>query len=177
MKNLFENLIKESITGRVIINDNYYNVGFNTNIISDGEVRSFRGEENLDFLFPTLQINDYDTFMYYLCDYVLKAKNFYAEEIGIKYNDFSDRDINLLLMTLVWSNATSYDFNNPIKYLQRRINFLDERALEDISNVGQTDSIDAFDDSVIEYKVEKAPLLLETPYLLKVNLCSDDNSY
>ena len=129
MKDLFNDLIGEALSGRVEINGGYYNVGFNTNIVHDGKVYSFREKDNLDYLFPTLQINDYTTFMYCLCEYVDKAREFYRDEINTDYNSYSDSDISKLLMALIWSNATSYDFNNPVEYLRRRISFLDNRSL------------------------------------------------
>lgn len=155
MRELFEELIKEVATGRVEFNGGYYNVGFNTNIMKDGEVLSIYGEENSKYLVPTLQINNYNTFMYYLYEYLLKAEDFYEEEIGTNYNAFSDKDISKLLMSLVWANATSCDFNNPVEYLQRRINLLDDISLRGIPNTILSERIDAFDDSSIEYSIKK----------------------
>lgn len=177
MKDLFNDLIGEALIGRVEINGGYYNVGFNTNIVHDGKVYSFREKDNLDYLFPTLQINDYTTFMYCLCEYVDKAREFYRDEINTDYNSFSDSDISKLLMALIWSNATSYDFNNPVEYLRRRISFLDNRSLGGIPNVMLTDEMPVFDDSVIEVSIKKAPLLLEAPYILESRLKKDDDIY
>lgn len=166
---VLEELIAEAINGRISINEDYYNIGFNTNIIKDNQIITF-SKDNSDLLFPTLQINDFNLFTYYLFDYVNKAKSFYQDELKMKYSFYSDKEIVKLLMSLVWANATSYDFNNPIEYLRKRIKFLDDDCLLDYFNSINTKEITTFDNSVIEYKISKSPLILEAPYILETRL-------
>lgn len=77
-------------------------------------------------------------------------------------------------MSLIWSNATTTDFNNPIEYLKRRINFLKDRRMDDYFEKRATDRIMMFDDSLLSYNVRKSPLILEAPYVLEARLESDD---
>ena len=77
-------------------------------------------------------------------------------------------------MSLIWLNATTTDFNNPIEYLKRRINFLNDRRMNDYFEKKSTDGILLFSDSLLLYNVRKSPLILEAPYVLEARLESDD---
>lgn len=164
MNDLVQELIKEAVSGRIIINDCYYNIGFDTVINNQRTSNGY----NKDLLFPTLIINNYDEFLYKMTLYLEKAKKFYYDELVTKYSDYSERDISKLLISLIWSNATSVDFSNPLEFLDRRISFLDSENYSNYSGV--IEDISIFDNTIMEYSVNKSTLKSEAPYCLKVSL-------
>ena len=174
MEDLLKDLITEAIDGKIKIKERCYNIGFNTNIVNDNQVHSFKGDDKNYLLFPTLQINNLNIFTSYLCEYIEQAKLFYKDEIDTTYGDYSEAEVSKLLMSLIWSNATTTDFNNPIEYLKRRINFLNDRRMNDYFEKKSTDGILLFSDSLLLYNVRKSPLILEAPYVLEARLESDD---
>ena len=62
MKEALIDLFKEVKDGRMKVGENYYNIGFNTNIIIDGKQYKFSSSDSSKFLFPTLQINNLEMF-------------------------------------------------------------------------------------------------------------------
>ena len=172
MKEALIDLFKEVKDGRIKVHDNYYNIGFNTNIVIDGKQYKFSSSNNTStsFLLPTLQINNLEEFSNVFFEYVYKAKAFYKEQLDSKYGDFSDYEVSKFLMGLVWANATSTDFNNPVDFLRKRISFFDKELIND-SEI-KTDSISIFDDSILESSIEKNKVYLEAPYVLQGRIVS-----
>lgn len=124
----YNNIIKEASMGRV--NCLFiYNIVFNTYLVEDN--KHIESTVNVDNLFiPTLVIENKEKFNNLLLEYVIKAKSFYNLE---KYeNELREQNqeelikdricIEKILMTLLWSNATVEDFEDPINFLKKRIN-------------------------------------------------------
>ena len=134
-----------------------YNMPFNTNI----EGKMIKAKVKNELFVPTLIIKNQIEFDTLLTEYIEKSMEFYAED---------ELDIKAML-TLLWANATSEDFQNPIAYLKKRIAFLeDKRLIEAISNLELIES-ETLNGS-IKVLLEKCRVSNETPYRIKIILKS-----
>ena len=93
---------------------------------------------NDDGIVPVINITNRELFNSLLISYVNKARNYYDLS---KYEKSIDEDkeynINKMIMTLLWSNATYEDFNDPISFLRKQIDFLDNDLFSEFVN-GET---------------------------------------
>jgi len=172
----YNEIIDEAKNGRV---DCYfmYNTIFNTQIPSLG-IDLISDSNNNNLLIPTLKIDDVETFNNLLIEYAKKSYEFYLDELMdmFSFNEIDQNEKEKLkyktLMTLLWSNATIEDFNNPINFLKKRISFIDDKRLLDYDNFSFfSESMN----SEIEVNVSKSKLVNETPYSLSIKL-KDINS-
>ena len=127
-----------------------------------------------------LLINDFEKFNEYLIIYVnkmlkhLEAYDQFKKIDYVYYNGDIDLQIKFVLATL-FNNATNYDFANPIEYLIKRTNFLDDE-LKDKLNIW-AESKDKFFDNNIKYKVSVTNPVLETFYKFKQVIYEDNEEY
>lgn len=82
-------------------------------------------------LVPTLIIKDKQEFNYLLEKYVKMALMFYDNECfveEVRCSNYFDNEQGIskekVIMTLLWSNASYEDFNDPCTFLKKRIFFL-----------------------------------------------------
>lgn len=168
----YNDIVPEAATGKVDCYINY-NLIFNTKIPEMG-IDIVSNYDNSDLLVPTLFIKNKQEFEDLLLLYVERALVFYddsnfIEEIlsgEAKGNGISKEKV---IMTLLWSNATIDDFNNPCSYLKRRISFFELGDLERYERsqiVGYSEILDAgIGCYICENKIES-----ETPYSLQIYL-------
>mgnify|MGYP003290069151 CR=1 FL=1 len=165
----YKEIVPEAATGHIECLF-IYNMPFNTNI--EGKMIKSKKKKHLSIptltikkkhlFIPTLMIKNKIEFDYLLTEYVEKI---------MKFHDTSGLDEKTIL-TLLWSNATSEDFQDPINYLKKRIAFIDDQNLSEvISNFNLVES--EILKSVIEVKLEKSEVFNETPYRIKITLKSD----
>lgn len=179
----YNNVIYEASTGRV--NCLFmFNILFHTNIVEDNILVSQNNSIN-NLMIPTLIIKDKRKFNMVLTKYIECAKSFYDlsifEEEFLSNKDIISKDISIekVLMTLVWSNATVEDFENPISFLMRRIDYLNNKALDSYleeKNIGCSEILK----SKITAKLKKESVYNETPYSLQIKLIdinNEDNYY
>ena len=128
LKIFYENIVPEAQNGK--INCWFtYNMPFSTFIMENNKLYECKIMSD-DLYIPTLMINDKEVFDMLLCEYVDLAINFYDD------SNFNDEILNCeldygkgiskekVIMTLLFANATADDYNNPINFLSKRINFL-----------------------------------------------------
>lgn len=87
----------------------------------------------------------------------------------IYYNGNKKFMIDFIISNL-WNNVTDTDLNNPIEYLQTRINFLDDPLYDSESKIVYLEDIDFLENSSVEYQVCLNNPILETPYSFKINI-------
>ena len=173
-------LIKEASVGRVDCYF-YFNIRFDTRIIEDNI--HIIGNNNDNSLVPTLIIKDKNKFNSLLVKYVELALDFYDEFIyydEIRNSNYWDNELGIsrekMIMTLLWSNATIEDFNDPCEFLRKRIKFFKlgnlNRYLDEV-NIGYSKVL-GYDVSI---NIVKNGLENETPYSLKVFLLKPDSGY
>ena len=166
VKVFYDEIIKEAITGRINISkksDNYipYNIIFNTNIVEDN-IYLKSNLENDNLLIPTLIIKNKKLFNELLEIYLKLALKFYDD---INYEP--DENKIKKILTLLWSNASIDDFNEPIIFLRKRISFFkNELDLYNEEKKFKSDILNGY----IGVKNIKCKLLNETPYCFKITL-------
>ncbi len=79
-------------------------------------------------------------------------------------------------MTLLWSNATYEDFNNPINFLMKQIDFLDNdifNNFNDKETIGYSEILE----SEIQAQNNKENIMNETPYSIQISLTDGKETY
>lgn len=152
----YNEIIKEAAKGRVDCFF-YRNVLFNTNIENN-----LIEESNYNItLKPTLMIKNKKKFDEKLLNYVLTASSFYK-----KYEpDMEEKDYLKEIMTVIWSNATVEDFNNPDIFLEKRTKMIKDNCFDcENKKIGQIFNLD------ILMSRKKESILKETPYILEFKI-------
>lgn len=167
----YKHIIREAQTGRIDCLD-YYNIAFETDIM--GKKYSYLGDSD-ELIIPTLRINDKEEFDRLLNEYVMVAKEFYGIDSfsdDVKMinwqSDESGRWIEKTIMTLLWANATIEDFNDPVNFLKRRIEFMREDYC-DSQVLGYSLVMEAW----VEIEIAKDKITNEGPYQFIVRLRND----
>ena len=120
VKEIFNEFKEEAKEGTVRIGDAAYNIRFNTVI----------GEEPIDDNYKNLIIKDMDLFQIKLSEYI---------DLGLDNNkeldalDNEDYKVKILLSSLI-ANAEDKDYEDPISYLDEKINNLKENTLTNEEN-------------------------------------------
>ncbi len=152
----YNEVIKEAREGKV---EAYftYNILFNTLI--DDKLINIENDINGRLLIPTLKIKNKKAFDELLTEYTLEAYKFYKSS---KYEELDEHDYIKTILTLLWSNATSEDFENPLSFLKKRISFLNNNINEE-KNI--TSSLGNINVSIKKDRVEQ-----ETPFYLNITI-------
>lgn len=158
--NIFYNeIIKEASNGKVDCGF-IYNTLFNTNIQNSIYYNS--KIDNTNLFIPTLYIKDKSKFDKVFLDYISKARDFYKNDYDNLYDN--EKDYIKAIMTLLWSNATVDDFNNPIKYIHDRNKFF-ENNFNNKNLIIENSSL-----GLIEIKINKQHIYDETPYCISISI-------
>jgi len=171
----YNHIVKEAATGR-INNGFFHNILFETYIEETNEkVCCSRVYEGV--LVPTLTIKDKEQFDKLLLRYVELCLDFYDDsyyhlEVIDDESEFEKYGIckEKVIMSLLWSNATYEDFNDPISFLKKRIAFLE-------SNIGETSHKFDFSPTLngnINLSIKKDILTNETPYKIVESITNED---
>lgn len=171
----YNHVIQEAATGRVVC-DLFYNVLFETYFSeSDKRIECTRKFEGV--IIPVLTIKDKALFDKLLVQYVKLCKKFddvsyyqlddLTKEEKEKYRICEEK----MILTLLWSNATFEDFQDPINFLHKRIAFLEN----DLTSNRMVTDYSQMLSSYIKIKIEKDNQ--ETPYVMAIKLVSDDNDH
>lgn len=151
---IFYNEVLEEISNGKVNCGFLYNTIFNT--FTEDKCYFAKNDSN-NLYIPTLIIKDKNTFNNALNQYVKLAYNFY----DINYYD-NEKEYIKAILTLVWSNATIEDFSNPIQFLEKRIDFLNNNIDNDYLNktfIGTSENL-----GDIEFFIKKETICEETPY-------------
>lgn len=130
LKIFYECIVPEAMKGTVDVYVNYM-VAFSTRLVEYNRIYKCTNN-NSEVLVPTLIIKDKKKFDKLLIEYVEKALKYYDDNNYLdevkKYDNKNNPKMicreKYILMQL-FSNATYEDFNNPVEFLKKRINFLD----------------------------------------------------
>lgn len=162
---IFYEIIKEASLGCI---EGYYkfNICFATYIRETSEF--FKANiKNKNYLVPILIINDLDKFNSLLDDYLNKAYEFYMDDEYLKTikDTYYKKKV---LLSLLWSNATIHDFNNPEDYIKRRIDFFSNTFIGEVS-FGYSSVLK----SNLKCVFLKNDILTETPISIYIQTDSD----
>lgn len=172
----YNEIIPEAKDG-VIKNYFTYNVIFNTYLKE--EDRLIQGEEKSNgVITPLLIINNKRLFDKLLEEYVNVAMEFYRDSMYLT-NILSDSkllkeeiDIRKNILAMLWSNATFEDFERPIDFLKRRIDFFNSEIECKKTNYGY---IDLFNGE-LEIEITKDEIYNETPYQMLIRLIDEEGN-
>lgn len=167
-------IVREASTGRVSCFLDY-SVLFNTYIV-DAYEKHTCDVEIPHTLIPTLIIKNRERFNELLIRYVELCLSFYNEDNYL--TEILDREEydehrtcpEKLIMTLLWSNATYEDFENPEEYLKKRIAFLESSVRETSLETDYSE----FLSGKINLNIMKDNIHNETPYKMVIEMENDE---
>lgn len=166
IREIFFELIKETKNGRVLLADEEYYVGFNTNI--NDEIIEYNEFNNIE-----LFITDLELFMNKIQEYILLEIE--LKRKSIKYIDNSKDYIKSLIMYL-FVNATTEDFRHPINYIEKYIDYLKDNTLESYNEGMKYDLGGLFLDNQLYIKNSQQSIMMETPYKIELSIINKDNT-
>lgn len=164
LNTFYEEIIPNaSKTGIILIDGIKYHIHFNTQI-HDQEIHITNNT------IPLLTINNVNNFNDKLIEYLEKSMMFFADSkfdsVKERVCGFKKDDQIKYLLTILFANCTEEDFRNPIQYLQRQIDFIDNNSLyEKYGMYTEVANIPEFDNSSIEVLSTSQEPTLETPYV------------
>lgn len=169
--NEFYNKILIEATGGVIDIDGFkFNIEFQTKINDESKYLN----ENV---FETLEIKNKETFDKLLILYTKKMYEFIInsnfKNIDYVYYEGNKTYIIDFILSSVWNNVTNDNMQNPVEYLQDRINFIDNSLCSLDDNYTLIKNADVLQNSDISFSIEKNNLILETPYSFCPNIVRD----
>lgn len=168
MEEIFNNIVNECANGSV---DCYfsYNIIFSTYFLEDNKyIKSSGLCDNL--VIPTLVIKNKEKFYELLKNYLIIAKEHYSEaDFPSEIRD-NDKLVEKTILTLLWSNATLYDFENPEQFLEKRISFFKKL---DIKNDFYSEILNAN----VTLTIKKTKIYSETQYFLETTISNDEDLY
>ena len=167
MIDIFYEIINESKTGNVIIDNEKWPISFNT-IIDNKEYKE--NDNNI-----TLIIKNKETFFKLLKEYVnlelqsnRKIPKFYSEENKNKIK---------WIISYLFVNATTEEFINPIKLLERKISFLENKTFTFLNTELEIDINNLIENSKLIIKNESSPISMETPNRLLLSIKDNNKEF
>lgn len=166
MREIFYELLEEAKDGRVMIDGGDLPIGFNSIIYRDGKEISKFNDDNMS----TLVIKNEELFFRTLEEYV-KVELDKKRKIMKIYDDV-DRNTVKLIMAYLFVNATTEDFLNPVYYIKRTIEFLNDETFLDFNsnvNISHNNSISIVNNS--------QSVLMETPNRMDFSFTDGNSVY
>lgn len=167
MKEQIINFLKEAGSGKIIVDNDEWNIGFNSIINNQDKKINFYNEKNNS----TLIIKDINEFINNIELYIneelkkiRKMPKFIEEESKIKW-----------ILLYLFSNATTEDFLNINEYIKRRIEFLRDKTFDYLEKPLELELSDNFFESTLIIKKEINPISMETPYKISLTLKDKNN--
>lgn len=171
----YNHIIHEASNGRIDCL-NYYNIIFSTKIIEENKEYVAKYEHD-DIIIPTLIIKDKRKFDELLIEYVNKAMTFYDNnnfdsELDNYTYDNNEKRIckEKVILSLLFANATTEDFNDPCNFLRKRIDFIDN-DIRNNDDLGYSDILKGN----VSIKIKDDLIYNETPYQMIIKVTSSDN--
>lgn len=164
IQEIFEELIKEAKDGKVLIDGEEWPIGFNTTILnSEGEI-TYQNDRNLS----TLLIKNKEEFFRILEEYVYMEISYKRKIPGF----VTDKEKNNIkwIMSYLFINATTEDFLNPVFYIQRRMQFLQDTTFSYLNDGVELNIGHHFLHSLLEISNHSHSIAMETPYKIDMSL-------
>ncbi|MBR3210773.1 MAG: hypothetical protein IKF71_02415 [Bacilli bacterium] len=162
MREIFYELIEEAAKGKVMLFNHEWPIGFNTKITEDGEDKVFlNNERNLSVLY----IKDEERFFDKLEEYLKKEIKANRKMPG----EVEEKERLKYLMAYLFVYATTEDFINPVSYIQKRIDFLEDHTFDELEEKISI-SLEPRIKANIEIMQETNPISMETPKKMVIRL-------
>lgn len=169
MTSIFYEIINEANIGRVVIDGDIFNIAFNT-IIYNKNKQIFNNVVNDNY--PTLLIKEESTFLYKLALYVNLVVN-KNRKLPSFCSDVQKNRIKIII-AYIFASATTEDFINPIKLLDRNIAFLCDDTFECLNEPVCIKSIETFYNSSLRIQNTHQSIYMETPNRIDIALMNYD---
>jgi hypothetical protein len=170
IREIFQELIKEASTGKVIIDNEEWPIAFNTKIFTGNEVKcNYENEKNN----ACLIIKNEESFYNLLEKYINEELKYNRKTCRI-YSDVEKNKIKWI-MSYLFVNSTTEDFLEPNRLLERRIDFLHDQTFNILDEELEIEnSIKSLKDSKLIIKKETCPVSMETPYKIDIKIKSPE---
>lgn len=173
LKIFYDEIVKEAKTGTI---DCFfiYNILFETIINHEGNVEEIKRDDRV--IVPVLNISNPVEFNKLLIEYVNIALEFYQDSnyLNEVISTSLTNNINIprekVILALLWSNATIDDFQNPLDFLRKRIEF--------IKNYQEIEHFSSYNEDLqgtIKIEIVKDELYNETPSQMIITAINSDN--
>ena len=169
MDRLFLEIMREASFGNVVIDGDSFAIAFNSVIFEHEGVETFSNFQDNNF--PTLIIKDKKLFLSKLSEYMSLALH-KVKNIPTFVND-PNRNRLKILMAFLFSNATTEDFSDPIKLIERHISFLTDSTFAHLNTSVILPLDGSFDNSSIEIMNVDQSVLMETPKKMSIALVKE----
>lgn len=171
MRKILIDVLKDVANGCIIIDNDEFNIGFNTVIYDNNKVVL---NTTINEQLPTLIIKDFDLFVKKMNDYVLTFQNKRTKLPTI----VQDKDNGLLkfIIAYLFANASTLDFTNPIPFIDRNINFLLDDNLDALKDGISIGPLSNFQNSYLYIKLDEQSPFMETPYKIDISLIKKENN-
>lgn len=161
LNEFYNKILIEAKNGAINIDGWKFNIEFQTKLNDESKYLN----ENV---FETLEIKNKEMFDKLLILYTKKMYEFIIDSNlkqfdYVYYNGNKQFIIDFILSSL-WNNVTDFDLQNPIKYLENRINFINDNLFDNEINYNIINNMECLINSDIEYIIKKNNPILETPY-------------
>lgn len=168
----YNNIVPEAMNGRVNCLS-YYNMAFSTKIVDENKRYSCNINDD-SVLIPTLMIKNKKEFDNLLIEYVNLALEFYDDsnfDEEIINNKLYDKEFGIckekVILSLLFANATLEDFNNPVEFLKKRIDFI----YNDLSSSHDFGYLEILKGN-LSLTIDKDIINNETPYQMIIKIKS-----
>ena len=136
----------------------------NSKVDSDIILYMKMNTNTLDDFTPVLNLNNKELLYSKIIEYIYKFKN------SDKFLNSDEQELYVKrVIALLFADMSINDFNDPVLYVQRKIDFIDNKLLED-----KTIHSDYFEGDII---IEINPYGKETPYSFDPIIVDDNDSY
>lgn len=170
MNELLKEIILEANNKEIIIDGDSFPIAFNTIIYENNNIIYNNTNSN----YPTLIIKNQKLFLDKLTKYInialSKNLKFPPFTKDIKKNQIKS------LITYLFVNATTEEFLNPIKLIDKNIDFLNDETFKYLNNETSIHLTNCLQQSKINIKNETQSIFMETPNKLKITLEKTNNT-
>lgn len=170
MRELLYEIANEAKEGKIIIDDDDFNIAFNTVIYDENKI-VFNNTENIEY--PNLIIKNRNLFLKLLNEYLALSLNSKRKVPNFSKN--FERNQLKLIISYILANATTEDFLNPINLLNRNINFLRDNTFSYLNDEIYTEKLNNFLNSNIKIKNKMQSIFMETPNKIEISFANELN--
>lgn len=170
MNELINEIINEANNKEIIIDGDSFPIAFNTIIYENNNVVY----NNIHNDYPTLIIKNKKLFLDKINCYILLALS-----KNLKFPPFTkniEKNKIKTLITYLFVNATTEEFSNPIKLIDKNIDFLNDETFNYLNDEISINLINCLQQSTIKIRNEKQSIFMETPNKLKIYLEKTNNN-
>ena len=163
IKELFISVAREAVDANIMFGDEAWPFVFNTKLPNEEYIKN-------DY-FPTIMISDEYEFFRLLEIYVNKTL-----ESGRKLPYFKNKNDQIrFIISYLFVNSTTEEFNNPIELLQKHIGFLEDETFKEYDKKATISLDGELNNTSLSIERVTQSIYLETPHSLRFKI-EDDQS-